>query len=253
MSSYFGGRSEVRTRRVDVPVRVVDFTSMYPSIFLLENLQELLMAEQSQTRDATDKARRILAEATLEGLYKPAAWLELRCIVRIRPNGATLPVRFRMSRDDPYTIAVTPFTSSHDRWYTLADIIAAKLLGGTEPEILEATEFFATERQTGLKPVYLLGVTLDPRRQVFCTVVEERQRYKDVNPALAHALKILANSGAYGIYAEINVTPTADAKGKNGKGEREAVERARGLWYADIGPEEGKTHNGSFSRWPRRK
>jgi len=243
MSSYFGGRSEVRSRRVDVPVRVVDFTSMYPSVFLLENLQELLTAKEMQTRDATGAARRVLADATLEGLYDPAFWPNLRCIVRIRPKGDTLPVRFRMSRDDPYTIAVTPFTSSHDRWYTLADVIAAKLLGGTEPEILEATEFFATERQTDLRPVDLLGITLDPQRQFFRTVVEERQRYKDVNPALAQALKILANSGAYGIYAEINVTPTANTNGKKAKGASQFVKPARGLWYADIGPEEGKTHN----------
>ena len=242
MSSYFGGRSEVRTRRVDVPVRVVDFTSMYPSVFLLEDLQELLTAKEMQARDATDHARRILADATLAGLYDPALWPKLRCIVRVRPKGDTLPVRFRMSRDDPYTIAVTPFTSNHDRWYTLADVIAAKLLGDTEPEVLEATEFFATERQTGLKPVDLLGVPLDPHGQVFRTVVEERQRYKDVNPALAQALKTLANSGAYGIYAEINVTPAADAKGKKAKDAPQFV-KPRGLWYADIGPEEGKTHN----------
>ena len=243
MSSYFGGRSEVRTRRVDVPVRVVDFTSMYPSVFLLENLQELLTATELKTRDASDDARRILADATLESLYDPALWPKLRCIVRVRPNGETLPVRFRMRRDDPYSIAVTPFTSSHDRWYTLADVIAAKLLGGTEPEILEATEFYATGQQTGLKTVDLLGVTLDPRDQIFRTVVEARQRYKDTNPALAQATKILLNVGAYGAYAELNVTPDAAATGKNGKGEREAADRLRGVWYADIGPVEGKTHN----------
>ncbi len=58
---------------------------------------------------------------------------------------------------------MTPFTSSHDRWYTLADIFAAKLLeGDTEPEIEEAIEFFETERQTELKRMIYVKPVLPP-------------------------------------------------------------------------------------------
>jgi hypothetical protein len=239
MSAYFGGRSEVRTRRVDVPVRVVDFTSMYPTVLILMDLQELLAAHQVKSRDATEDVRKFLNDVTLEGLYDPSIWRKLRCIVRVKPNGDTLPVRMRLKAEDPYAIALTPFTSAATRWYTLGDVIAAKLLGHTVPSIEEAVEFYADARQGGLQRVEMLDVKLDPRKQIFKTVVEERQRNKGHNDALAQALKILANSGAYGIYAEVNVAPSAERKG----------EATRSVWYSDIGPIEGETHNerpGSF-------
>jgi hypothetical protein len=231
MSAYFGGRSEVRTRRVDVPVRVVDFTSMYPTVFILMNLQELLTANRIATRDVTDAVRDLLNTVTLDDLYNPAVWAQFRAIVKLKPDGAVLPVRMRLEPEAPYSIAVTPFQSGSSRWYTLGDVIAAKLLGGTIPTIEEAIEFFGEGRQDGLKPVDLRGVTLDSNEQIFKTVVEQRQRYKGDDPELAQALKILANSGAYGIYAEINVAPTSTAEGRTG------------IWYADIGPVPGQVHD----------
>ena len=216
-----------------LPVRVVDFTSMYPTVFILMDLQELLAAHQIKSRDVTDDVRKLLHDVTLEGLYDRIIWRKLRCIVKLKPNGDTLPVRMRLETEDPYAIALTPFSSTASRWYTLADVIAAKLLGGTVPCIEEAVEFYADGRQGGLERVEMLGVRLDPRKQIFKTVVEERQRHKDDNPALAQALKILANSGAYGIYAEINVAPSAERKD----------ERNFGTWYADIGPVFGETHD----------
>jgi DNA polymerase type B, organellar and viral len=239
MSAYFGGRSEVRTRRVDVPVRVVDFTSMYPTVFILMDLQELLAAHKGKSRDVTEDVRKLLDDVTLEELYDPTIWRKLRCIVKLKPNGDTLPVRMRLRAEDPYAIALTPFSSSASRWYTLADVIAAKLLGTTIAAIEEAVEFYADGRQGELHRVEMLDVKLDPRKQIFKTVVEERQRNKDDNAALAQALKILANSGAYGIYAEVNVAPSAERK----------AEATRSVWYSDIGPIEGETHDerpGSF-------
>jgi hypothetical protein len=233
MSAYFGGRSEVRTRRVDVPVRVVDLTSMYPTVFILMDLQELLAAHRVKSRDVTEDVRKLLDDVALESLYDPSVWLKLRCIVKLKPNGDTLPVRMRLRAEDPYAIALTPFSSNASRWYTLADVIAAKLLGETVPSIDKAVEFYGDGRQGGLERVEMLGVKLDPRKQIFKTVVEERQRYKDANPALAQALKILANSGAYGIYAEINVAPSSKRKD----------EQSFGAWYADIGPVFGETHD----------
>jgi hypothetical protein len=273
MSAYFGGRSEVRVRRTDVPVRVVDFTSMYPSVFVLQNLQELLAAKRLRSRDATDRIRDLLRTVGLEQLYDPNLWPQLRCIVRLKPNGDTLPVRMRLDPTElagtgnrspsaaavPYTIAVTPFTSSSDRWYSLADVIAAKLLGNTVPEIEEAVEFYGEGLQD-LRPVEMLGVTLDPKAQIFKTVVEQRQRYKEADPTLAQALKILANSGAYGIYAEINVSPPAESH-KTGPTDEDGphddlarpasstgpktqpVAPKLSTWYADIGPVVGETRD----------
>jgi hypothetical protein len=233
MSAYFGGRSEVRTRRIDVPVRVVDFTSMYPTVFILMNLQDLLAASEVRCRDVTEEVRQLLDGVTLDDLYDPKVWLKMRCIIKLKPNADVLPVRMRLNSDEPYAITVTPFTSTSDRWYTLGDVIAAKLLGHSTPAIQEAIEFYCNGVQDGLHSTEMLGVTLDPNKQIFKTVVEEKQRYKRDNPALSQALKILANSGAYGIYAEINVTPSVEHKPDGNPG----------TWYADIGPVVSETHD----------
>ena len=130
MSAYFGGRSEVRTRRVDVPVRVVDFTSMYPTVFILMDLQELLAAHQIKSRDVTEDVRKLLNDVTLEALYDPTIWpqaaLYRQAETKRRYAAGSDASR---SRGPVCDSAVTPFTSTASRWYTLADVIAAKLLG----------------------------------------------------------------------------------------------------------------------------
>jgi hypothetical protein len=45
-AAYFGGRADVRTRKRNGQVRVVDFTSVYPTIFCLQCLDRLLTAPQ---------------------------------------------------------------------------------------------------------------------------------------------------------------------------------------------------------------
>lgn len=209
-SAYFGGRAEARIRRLDVPVTVLDFTSMYPTVFILQNMQAIMSAKRLDIRDCTAKARQLLEELTLDDLIKPSTWPRLPLLVRVRPNCSILPVRFRASRDEPYEISVTPFTSSTDRWYTFADALAAKLLGGGPLEILEAIEFVPVGRQT-LTPVkFQGGVEIDPDQQIFRTVVEERQRARKAG-SYAQGLKQFAASAAYGINFEINVRPSPAA------------------------------------------
>lgn len=48
-ASYFGGRADVRVRKRDVSVSVLDFTSMYPTVFCLQRLQDLLIAPKITT------------------------------------------------------------------------------------------------------------------------------------------------------------------------------------------------------------
>ena len=38
MTAYYGGRTECRIRGVELPVRYVDFASMYPTVFVLLDL-----------------------------------------------------------------------------------------------------------------------------------------------------------------------------------------------------------------------
>ena len=211
-AAYFGGRSEVRVRRVQVAVTVLDFTSMYPTVFLLQELQQLLGARRLRWRDATSHARKLLATASLEDLYRRDLWPQLKMLVRVRPAGHILPVRMRTEGSAPFTISVTPFHSEQSCWYTMADVLAAKVLGAAAPDLEEAIEFYATEPDDGMEPVKLRGsIELDPHRSMFKTIVEQRQIAKKAAKSdmeagrLEMALKIMANSGAYGIFAEVNV------------------------------------------------
>lgn len=60
-------------------------------------------------------------------------------------------------------------------------------------------------RQPGLRPVRLRGaIPVNPSTEdFFCAVIEQRKRLKDGDP-LGDFLKVLANSGSYGIFAEMN-------------------------------------------------
>ncbi len=193
MASYFGGRAEVRVRKVDVPVTVVDFTSMYPTVFLLQNIQQLIGAETNGECDATNAVRKLIRSVTLSSLYDSAVWPQLNCLVCLRPNGDILPVRMRQSASEAYTISVTHFTSDFSRWYTLADVIAAKLLGGKTPEIERAIEIIPGE-QTEKQAIDFLGTPLDPLLPIFKIVVEQRQRAKRASNRDPHGNRLGANS-----------------------------------------------------------
>jgi hypothetical protein len=221
-AAYYGGRAEVRVRRVDVPVVVLDATSMYPTLQLLQNLQSLMAATTIKVRNVTEQTQAFLDKISLDDLFDPTLWPQLTRLVRLRPDGDILPVRFRLQPDDkrrqptPYSISVTKFTSTKDHYYTLADVVAAIFLGHKVPRILEALEFYA-DGADRLNSVDFQGrLRIDPRRQVFKQIVEERQRTKRAkgsggDPSLSRmdlGLKTFANSGAYGINFEVNVTPS---------------------------------------------
>ena len=204
MAAYFGGRAEVRVRRVPLKVAVVDFTAMYATVFYQSGLTGAGRQHEGVRNWGTSDTRRFLADLTLEQLYDPATWKRLNRIVLVEPRGEVLPVRMRMRKGDLLTITVTPFTSKHPRWYTLADLAAAKLLGGTVPRILKAIEFVGDGKNPDLRAIDFLGATLDPAKQIMVTVIEERYRARKAgNDDLAAlrrelASKQLSASGAYG-------------------------------------------------------
>ncbi len=214
-ASYFGGRAEVRVRKVDVPITLLDVTSMYPLVFTLMDLQELLTCSTMRVRDATTRVRDLVARITLDELYNPALWPLLRCLVLVEPNGAVLPIRARRTPEEPYSIAIGPVHTREARWYTLADVIAAKIRPGCALRIVKAVEVYG-EGKADLHPVpFRNRVPLDPNEQIFKTIVEQRQIAKAAKKRndgsemewarVELGLKTMANSGAYGIFAEVNV------------------------------------------------
>jgi hypothetical protein len=217
MSAYFGGRAEVHIRREITPVIHCDFMSMYPTVCTLMGLWKFVIAEGMDHADATDECRAFLERCDLAMLRDPATWARLHMIVQVRPSDDVFPVRAHYEPDQPATIGVNRLTSREPLWFTLADVIAAKLLGGKTPEIVSAIRFSPRKPQKGLKIVTLAGAELDPiTGDFYASIINMRRKVQarqndatgaewDQLEADQQGLKILANSTSYGIFMELNV------------------------------------------------
>lgn len=57
MQAYYGGRAECHIRRLATKVFHVDVTSMYPSVFILQDLWSWVIAERFKVVEATEEGR----------------------------------------------------------------------------------------------------------------------------------------------------------------------------------------------------
>jgi hypothetical protein len=219
MSTYYGGRAEVHIRREITPVIHCDFLSMYPTVCTLMGLWRYVIAAGITTRDATAEIRELVASCERDELRDPAAWRELDCIVQVSPDEDIFPVRAQYQPDQPATIGLNCVTSAAPMWFTLADVLASKLLSGKTPQIVSAVRFQPKAPQAGLTSIMLEGVQIEPAKDDFYRLlIDQRRRIQAAEDAAPEAekpalkagqqsLKILANSTSYGIFVEVNVKP----------------------------------------------
>lgn len=215
LSAYFGGRAEVRIRRTVVPVVYVDFLSMYPTVNSLMQLWRLLTADGIDIVECTDEVRALLDNVTLAGCFAPAFWPTLPFFAQVRARGDILPVRAQYSSEtNGWNIGINPLTSDAPVWHAGPDLVGSTLLTGKAPEIVTAFRLVPRGKQEHLTPVALGGrVPIDPSTgDFFRSVIEERKRLPtrtDLSAAertrLDQFLKVLANAGSYGVFAEMNV------------------------------------------------
>jgi hypothetical protein len=207
MQGYYGGRAEVRIRHTSVPVVYVDFLSQYPTVNTLLGLWRLLIAKKIRVRSATPDVETFLKSIDVNQLLDPKTWHKLNFFALIQPNADILPVRavYGESRVGGETnIGLNPLTSDEPIWFAGPDIVASILQTGSTPKILRAVRLEAVGVQEGLKSVPLGKGSINPARDdFFRKVIEERKGKKKSDP-LYYFLKILANAGCYGIYAEVN-------------------------------------------------
>lgn len=216
MSAFYGGRAEVHLRQMPVPIALVDFTSMYPTVDTLMKIWDLVTASRVEVVDVTAEITQLLVSTALDDWFLPQAWRQLVTIVEIDPDGDVVPVRATY-REQNWSIGVNPLYADEPFWYTLPDLVASTLLSGRPPRIRRALRFVPAGQQAGLQPVKLRGeVNIDPTMEdFFQRVVEARQQLRWQVPdhdhddcacescRTARFLKVLANSGSYGIYAEM--------------------------------------------------
>ncbi len=219
MSSYYGGRTEVRWRLTPKKVCHTDFMSMYPTVCTLMGLWRFMIADGFETRDATCEVRSMLANVTASEFQDPEKWPSPIALVRLRPGHDLLPVRAPYKPNDQATIGLNFLTSQEGLWYTLADIVAAKFLSGKTPDIDEAIAFEPGPLQRGLNNTSLLGQrAISPYEDdLFRCLIQLRQKEaalkkattssaeKQAREEVRQSLKIITNSSSYGIYVQRNV------------------------------------------------
>ncbi len=224
MSTYYGGRAEIRIRRVPVRVLYSDFRSMYPSVCTLMGLWQFVISEGVDWADCTAEIRNLLSAVWLDDLQNADFWKQLTVLVQVRPDDDILPVRAPYSGNSR-TIGLNRLTTADfPVWYTLADCIASAILTGKPPHVLRAIRFSPKEPQDGLKPIQLAGQSgfeIDPLASDFYKrIIELRGQIQrkaktargagdiaeaELLESYAQMLKLLANSTSYGIFAELNV------------------------------------------------
>jgi hypothetical protein len=234
LSGYFGGRSEVRIRRQVSEVLHCDFLSMYPTVCTLMGLWSFVRSTGVTWRDDTRGVRAFVGRCTAATLQTPKQWPELTAMVQVLPDRDLFPVRAVYRKGDAATIGLNYLTADEPMWFTLADVLAAKILTGKTPRILKAVRYSAMPAQARLKPVAVAGAMVDPAGQDFyASLIDHRQVLKDKEKAAASdaqkesfgreqlAVKTLANATSYGIFVELNVEDYTDNQNMIGHGARE--------------------------------
>jgi len=205
MQSYFGGRAECRVRKTPVPVIHTDFTSQYPTVNALLGNWGVVTCSSIRFVNYTAQARKLLSSVTLETSFDKTLWKKLSFFALVRPDSDVLPVR-TMYNDKTPNIGLNHLRSEKPIWYAGPDLVASAIITGKPPKILMALRMVPQGRQSRLKPTNLGGmVAIDPAQDDFYRkVIEQRISHKKENKALADFLKVLANSGSYGLFVEVN-------------------------------------------------
>ena len=227
MSTYYGGRAEVNWRREIARVLYCDFKSMYPTVCILMGLWLFVIAKGVIGEDGEQVTREVqtfLDEVTRDDLQHPDSWRHLTTLVQVRPNDLRVPVRAKYGGQQ-YSIGINDLTADAPLWFTLADIVAAKMKTGITPQVLAAIRFTPGDMQDGLRPIAIAGnmaFNVDPAAQNFYQRLidlrtdvkrtqEEAEREGNTEraaerDAIQLALKIMANATSYGIFVELNVS-----------------------------------------------
>jgi hypothetical protein len=204
MQSYFGGRAECRIRKWEVPVCPVDFMSQYPTVNELLGNWSVLIAKRVSFRDATAEVRRFLSQITLTRCLDSRLWRRFKFFTLVRPDNDILPVR-TMYNGTTQNIGINYLTSKEPIWFAGPDIIASILLTNKVPRVERAIRVVPHGKQVGLESTRLRSmVKVDPHQHSFFKRTIEQRAAHESDPPLYYWLKILANSGSYGLFVELN-------------------------------------------------
>jgi len=215
MSTYFGARVEARMINKPTLVTILDFASMYPTLFALFGMYSLLIAEKIDHKTTTNETREFLDKITINEINKPEIWPKMLTVCKIVPDEDVLPVRSDYSKEI-LNVGLNHLKSKDETglYYTLPDLIASKLLTGKSSKIIEAVTFFPQDVQSGLKDIEILpDIILKKDEDVFKKLIETRFAIKKQNQTkeldqIQKILKIIANSTCYGKFIQLDTRNT---------------------------------------------
>lgn len=218
-TTYIGGRSEVKIRKIPVRITLLDFTSMYPTMCILMNLWDFMTCHHVEQQVCTEEVIRFVNGITLDDFRRKDSWGRLNVMALVEADNDILPIRSKFGNKEAYNIGdcYASCKSGIKLWFTLADVVNSKIRTGKCPKILQAIRFIPVGKQEGLKPITLFGRTIDPSKDnFFKAIIEHRMllRLQQKHSASTEertlldkkqkALKTIANASSYGIYMEIN-------------------------------------------------
>jgi hypothetical protein len=237
MQSYFGGRAECRIRNWEVPVCPVDFMSQYPTVNELLGNWDVLTAKSVTFPDATAEIQRFLSQLTLDRCFDRNVWRQFKFFALVYPDDDILPIR-TLYNGVTQNIGINYLTSKEPIWFAGPDIIATILLSKKIPRIEKAIRIVPHGKQMDLSTSSLRGmVQVDANKNSFFRHVIEQRAAHESNPALHYWLKILANSGSYGLFVQLDPNESNATKLKVFSGEEsfettsDVIEES-GKWFA---------------------
>ena len=206
-----GGVRNATSVNWEVPVCPVDFMSQYPTVNELLDNWSVLTAEKVTFPEATKQVRQLLATISQARCFNRKLWPQFRFFALVRPENDILPVR-TVYNGTTQNIGINYLTSKEPLWFAGPDIIASILLTGKVPRIQKAIRVEPHGKQKGLGSVSLRGmVGIDAKKHSFFKHVIEQRAANESNLPLHYWLKILANSGSYGLFVELNPTEADNA------------------------------------------
>jgi hypothetical protein len=187
--------------------------------------------------DATKQVRQLLAQISLAPCFDRERWPQFKFFALVRPDNDILPVR-TFYNGTTQNVGINYLTSKEPIWFAGPDIIASILLTGKVPHIERAIRVVPHGKQVGLASISLRGmVKVDAKKHSFFKHVIEQRAANESNPQLHYWLKILANSGSYGLFVELNPNETDETELKVYSGEESFettsnVIEEPGKWFA---------------------
>ena len=205
MQAYMGGRAESRIRKCEVPVVPVDYMSQYSACNELLSNWDILTAESITFEDATESVRKLVQRITLDQCFNRKLWSGFKFFALVKPTDDILPMRTVFS-GVTQNIGINYLRSDEPVWFAGPDVISAIILsGGKVPHIGKAYRLVPHGKQAGLGITSLRSmVAVDAAKTSFFKHVVEQRAANEANKSLHYFLKVLASSGSYGLFVELN-------------------------------------------------